>query len=91
MQTFHAIIVGTYRLVATWDARRRQVPSSDDVQRAADLYRQYYGPNATRVVADHIFGARLSGSRAHRIFLQRLAVVIIAGRESQGPNTHDVE
>lgn len=86
------IMGGALILIAErWDARRRQVPSSDDVQRAADLYWQYYGPNATRVITDHIFGARLSGSRAHRDFLQRVAVVVMTGRDSEGPDTHEVE
>jgi|GEM_PF-1597723 hypothetical protein len=87
METLSAMVEWTYRAVATWYAAaiiggvliliaerlsRRREPSDDDVKRAAQRYRQWYGNDALAVIADHILAASFAPDTRHKRFLKRV-------------------
>jgi len=93
METFHAAILWLYRALATWYVAgivggvlilamerwdRRKEPTDEDVRRAAEQYRMYYGREAERAVDDHMLGASFAPDGRHRQFLKRVAAELLA-------------
>ena len=100
MHVFDTIIEWSYRALATWYGAaivggllillaerrdRKREPTDSEVRRAAELYRQYYGAEAFRIIGDHMLAASFSPDGRHRLFLKRvsteLVVDIVAGED----------
>lgn len=66
-------VVAIGGVVAILDTvRRPKEPSEADVQRAADLYREYYKHRALDVIGDHMLAAKFAPTGEHHRFLRRV-------------------
>lgn len=94
MEIFSTIVAWLYKGLATWYVAaivggaliliverrdRRRDPTDDEVRRAAALYREYYGPEAFRVIGDHMLGASFAPDGRHKRFLKRVSAELLAG------------
>lgn len=93
MHFFDTIIEWSYRALATWYGAailggvlilraerrdRKREPTDSEVRRAAELYRQYYGAEAFRIVGEHMLAASFSPDGRHRRFLKRVSAELVA-------------
>lgn len=106
MDTFSLILLWLYKALATWYVAaliggglillaerrdRRREPSEADVRHAAELYRTYYGANASRAVGDHMLGASFAPDGRYRAFLKRVSAELLAGRVTEEDRARAIE
>ncbi|WP_449307676.1 hypothetical protein [Pseudochelatococcus sp. B33] len=79
-----AVVRGAMIILAKWCGREHQ-PTDKDVWHAVELYRQFYGDAAHRIIGDHMLAASFAPDGRHRRFLKRVSAELLQDQRRPVP------